>query len=166
MNKKRIFLNQKENKRIQKNKRCKKDYCKPKKTNDSLNNNYIEHESKGDKDETFSIKEYLDIIRPYLSDIIYDYKTQGQWEVYSGNTVIYYKTQGKWKIQLTMAINFISFKDSNETRTMHTKSNNMEIMIGSETYEIIRELFESLFAKISESMRGSEFVFDSFNLLC
>ena len=39
-------------------------------------------------------------------------------------------------------------------------------MIGSETYEIIRELFESLFAKISESMRGSEFVFDSFNLLC
>ena len=65
-----------------------------------------------------------------------------------------------------MAINFISFKDSNETRTMHTKSNNMEIMIGSETYEIIRELFESLFAKISESMRGREFVFDSFNLLC
>ena len=65
-----------------------------------------------------------------------------------------------------MAINFISFKDSNETRTMHTKSNNMEIMIGSETYEIVRELFESLFAKISESMRGSEFVFDSFNLLC
>ena len=25
------------------------------------------------------------------------------------------KTQGEWKIQLTMAINFISFKDSNET---------------------------------------------------
>ena len=32
-----------------------------------------------------------------------------------------------------MAINFISFKDSDETQNMHTKSNNVEIMIGSET---------------------------------
>ena len=45
-------------------------------------------------------------------------------------------TQSEWKIQLTMAINFISSKDSEETRTMHTKSNNVEIMMGSETDEI------------------------------
>ena len=32
-----------------------------------------------------------------------------------------------------MAINFISSKDSDETRTMHKKSNNVEIMTGSET---------------------------------
>ena len=45
-------------------------------------------------------------------------------------------TQSEWKIQLTMAINFISSKDSEGTRTMHTKSNNVEIMMGSETDEI------------------------------
>ena len=43
-----------------------------------------------------------------------------------------------------MAISFMSSKDSDETRTMHTKSNNVEIMIGNEADEIIRELFESL----------------------
>ena len=41
-----------------------------------------------------------------------------------------------------MAINFISSKtDSDETRTMCTKSDNIEIMMGSETDEIIKGLF-------------------------
>ena len=39
----------------------------------------------------------------------------------------------KNKIQLTVAVNFISSKDSNEKRTMHSKSNNIEIIIGNET---------------------------------
>ena len=34
-----------------------------------------------------------------------------------------YKTHGEWKIQLTMVINFMSSKDSDEIRTMHAKSN-------------------------------------------
>ena len=68
-----------------------------------------------------------------------------------------------------MTINFISSKDSDETRTMHTKSNNVEIMIGSETYEIIEDLFESFLQKyregLEESMRRSEFVYDSVDVL-
>ena len=41
-----------------------------------------------------------------------------------------------------MQINFISSKKySDETRTMHTKSNNIEIMMGSETDEIIEKKF-------------------------
>ena len=32
-----------------------------------------------------------------------------------------------------MAMNFISSEDSDETRTMHTKSNKIETMMGSET---------------------------------
>ena len=52
-------------------------------------------------------------------------------------------------IQLAMATNFISSKDSDETRTMHAKSNNVEIMMCSETNEIIEELFKYFFAKIS-----------------
>ena len=56
------------------------------------------------------------------------------------------KTSSKWKIQLTTAINSISSKDSDETRTMHTKSNNVEIMIGSETNELSWN-FLNLFCK-------------------
>ena len=39
----------------------------------------MEYKSNGDKDKTLSIKDYLDEIRPYLSDIINDCKTQGEW---------------------------------------------------------------------------------------
>ena len=84
------------------------------------------------------------MIRLYLRDIINDHKTQGKWKVYSGNAVNNYKTQGEWKIKLTIVINFISSKDSNEIFTMRTKSNNIEIMMGNEADEIIEELFESL----------------------
>ena len=52
-----------------------------------------------------------------------------------------------------MAINFISSKDFYEIRTMHTKSNNLETMMGSETDEIIEELFKSFFAKISRRIK-------------
>ena len=90
------------------------------------------------------------MIRSYLRDIINDHKTQGKWKVHSGNAVIDYKTQGEWKIQLSMAINFISSKDSDESRTMYTKSNNMQIMMGNETDEIIEKLFKSLLKNIKK----------------
>ena len=83
------------------------------------------------------------MIRPYLRDIINNHKTQGKWTIRSGKTVIDYKTQDGWKIQLTMEINFISSKDSNETLIMRTKSNNIEIIMGNETDEIVEEIFES-----------------------
>ena len=53
-----------------------KDYFKPIKTKSAFNNNYIEYENKGDKN--LSPKEYLDIIRPYLSNMINDHKTQSE----------------------------------------------------------------------------------------
>ena len=123
------------------------DYYKAIRINSSLDNNYIECESKGDKNKTLSIKEYLNMIRPYLRDIINDHKTQGEWKVHSGNDIIDFKTQGEWKIQLTMVINFISSKDSDEICTMHTKSHNIEIMMGNEIDNITKELFESLLQK-------------------
>ena len=68
-----------------------------------------------------------------------------------------------------MSINFISHKDSNETRTMHTKSDNIEIMMSSETDEIIEELFKPLLQRYQEglekSMKGSDFIPDSIDLL-
>ena len=93
------------------------------------------------------------MISPYLSDIINNHKTQG-----------------KWKIQLTIAISYISSKDSDDTRIMRYKSDNIEIMMGSETGETIEELFESLLQEyqggLEESMKGSEYIFDSVNSLC
>ena len=107
------------------------------------------------------------MIRSYLSDIINDHKAH-EW-VHLGNKVIDYKTMGEWKIRLTMSINFISHKDSNETRTTHTKSDNIEIMMSSETDEIIEELFKSLLQKhqkgLEESMEGRDFILDSVDLL-
>ena len=145
-------------------------YYKPIRTKSAFNGNYIENESKGDKDENLLPKQYLDMIRPYLSDIINDHKTPKNLRVHSSNEVIDYETQfGEWKIRLTMSINFISSKDSDETHNMHTKSDNIEIMMGSETHDIIDELFESLLQKyqegLEESMRRSEFIFDSVDLL-
>ena len=80
-----------------------------------------------------------------------------------------HKTQGEWKIQLIVAINFVSSKESDETSTIPTKSDNIEIMRGNEANEIIEELFTSLWQRsqedLEESMKGSEFVFDSVDLL-
>ena len=52
---------------------------------------------------------------------------------------------------------------------MHAKRDNVEIMMGNETDEIIEELFESLLQRYQEGLeqkkRGNEFVFDSVDLL-
>ena len=47
------------------------------------------------------------------------------------------KIQGKWQIQLTMTINFFPSRYSKETRSMHAKSDKIDIMIGNETNETI-----------------------------
>ena len=73
------------------------------------------------------------------------------------------------KISLTVIINFISSKDSDEICKKKKKSNNLEFMMGNGTNEIIKELFESLLQKYQEGLeerkRGSEFLFDSVDLL-
>ena len=62
-----------------------------------------------------------------------------------GNKTIKRKTQSEWKIQLTMTLNFVStLPDSNEIRIMHAKSDNIEIIMGSETNEIMEKLFKSI----------------------
>ena len=67
-----------------------------------------------------------------------------------------------------MKINFISSRNFIESRDMYSKSDNFEIMMGADTNEIIRNLFNSLLRRyqegLKESMRGSEFVFDYVNL--
>ena len=50
------------------------DYYKPIKTKSTFNNNYIEYESRGDKDKNVLPEDYLDIIRAYLRDMINNHK--------------------------------------------------------------------------------------------
>ena len=71
---------------------------------------------------------------------------------------------------MTAEINFISLKPgSDETRIMHTRSDNEEFMNGSDTDEVIKLLFRSFLQKWQENlqnkMRGSDFEFDGVNLL-
>ena len=68
------------------------DYYKLIKTRSAFSGNYVEYESKGDKSKNLSPKKYLDIITPYLHDMINDHETQGE-----------------WKIQLIMQTNFYFF---------------------------------------------------------
>ena len=81
----------------------------------------------------------------------------------------YYKAEGKLKIQLVMKINFISFIDKNETQVMHTKSDNIEIMIGTDTSDIINELIDSFMKRYQEGlekkMKGSSYIFELIDLL-
>ena len=71
------------------------DYYKPIITESAFNNNYIQYESKGNKDKILTVNEYLDIIRPYLRDIINDHKTQGEWIINSGNTITRHRTKSE-----------------------------------------------------------------------
>ena len=54
------------------------------------------------------------------------------------------KKSETWKIQLTIANYFISSLDNDEERVMHSKSNNIEIMINDDAVKILEELFDSL----------------------
>ena len=68
-----------------------------------------------------------------------------------------------------MKIKFISSLDKYKFRILHTKSNNIEIMNGIETNDIINELFKCFLRRYQEGletkMKGSEFIFESVDLL-
>ena len=54
------------------------DDYKPIITKTAFNNNYSQYESRRNKNKILIVNEYLDIIRPYLRDMINDHKTQGE----------------------------------------------------------------------------------------
>ena len=123
------------------------DYYKPVRVGNFWSNNYIEYKNKGDS-KTLSAEEYLNKIRQYLKDITNNLKKSDT-----------------WRIQLTITINFICSKDDNdEERVMHSKSDNIQIMINDKVDEVIKKLFDSLIG-LEKSMRGSDFIFDCVHLM-
>ena len=59
-----------------------------------------------------------------------------------------------------MRVNFISSRDTGEIRTYYVWSDNVGIMQGNDTYDIIKEIFEEL-----KSIKESDFVFESLDRL-
>ena len=51
----------------------------------AFDGNYIQYESKGNKGKNLSIKRYLKMIMPYLSDLINNHKTRGLVKYHSGD---------------------------------------------------------------------------------
>ena len=95
-----------------------RDYYKPIKTGDSFDgkkNSYIEYKSRGDRYENLSPKEYLDMIRSYLRDLINDHKPTVELSNKADNSDT---TRGEWKIQLVIQNNCISTKGFEETRSV------------------------------------------------
>ena len=72
-------------------------------------------------------------------------------------------------IQLTIAINFIFYKENDKEHGMYSKGNNIESMIYDNADDNIEEPFESLLNRyqfgLETSMRGIDFIFDCVHLL-
>ena len=67
-----------------------------------------------------------------------------------------------------MHVNFISSRDTGETRTYYIWSDNVSIMQGKITNDIIIEIFYSFlynYQKELKNIRGSDFAFESVDLL-
>ena len=116
-----------------------------------FNNNYLEYISNGNN--SLSFNEYLELIKPYLYDLINVYKAKGE-----------------WKLQLSAEISFISQKpNSDEIRIMYTRSTPEEIIIGSETEQVAENLIMELLQKYQDNlqnkMKGSDFIFNGINYL-
>ena len=128
------------------------DYYKPTEVKSAFDGNYILYEIRGDKDGKLALYEYFDKIKLDLKDMIGDYKSKGE-----------------WKIQITMRIIFISFIDKNETQVMDTKSDNVEILNGTDTSDAINKLINSFMKRYQEEldtkMKGSSYIFERTDLL-
>ena len=62
-------------------------------------------------------------------------------------TIINLQNSDTWKIQLTIAINFFSSKDTEEERVMHLSSDNTKITSYSEVNDVIEKVFKSIRSK-------------------
>ena len=111
------------------------DYYKPIFVKSSHKGNYKYYESNGDKEKILSVKQYLNEITPYLYDLINDHRI----------------VRRVWKIQINMHVNFISSRDTGETRIYYVWSDNVSIMQGENTNAIIREIFSLFYIIINKS---------------
>ena len=109
------------------------------------------------------------MIRPYLRDLINEHKPIDE-PIDESNDENDDTDRAEWKIQLTMQNSCISAKSFEETRTIYTKSEALEILMGSDINYAIDRLFNTLLQRFQRAQetsneRGSEFIPDSVELL-
>ena len=77
---------------------------------------------------------------------------------------------GEWKIQLSIIVNCVSTRSFKDNRTIHSKSEAVEVYMGSDIKNVIDTLFNTLLqnfqrAQETSNERGSEFIPDRVELL-
>ena len=151
-------------------------------------NSYIKYISEGDRDEKLSPREYLNMIRPDLRNLINRHKpierlnsnndnnnnsdtdNTNNNNNNNNNNNDTDTNRGEWKIMLRMHIKCISTKSFIETRTMHPKSRQEEVYMGSDTKNVINTLFNILLQNFqliqkTSNEKGSKFIPHSVELL-
>ena len=116
------------------------------------NNNYIEYSSRGDRYKNLSPEEYLDLIRPYLRDLMNNHKPT---EKINNNANNSDTERGEWKIQIIMQNNCISTRNFEDTRTIYSASKPVETFMGSDTNEAIGKLFYTLLQRFQQAIKTS-----------
>ena len=78
----------------------------------------------------------------------------------------------KWSSKFWYIENSVSngnAKDAEEERAMHSWSDYIKVTSYNDVNEVVDELFDSLYSRypknLETSMRGSDFIFDSFQLM-
>ena len=133
------------------------DYYKPILVKSFHKEGYKEYESRGDKNKSLSIEEYLNKIIPYLKELINNHKA-----IENGSR--------EWKIQLNANIKNVSLDDAMDIRTFYVWSKNEEIRLGNETDDIVESLINSFLNNYQKEQQVSRersiFVFDCVDLMC
>ena len=88
------------------------------------------------------------MIRSYLRDLINDHKPAAEAnnnnDNNNNNNNNTNNNRAEWKIELAMQNSCISTKSFEETRTIYTKSEPVEIFMGSNTEDVIDNFFNTL----------------------
>ena len=84
------------------------DYYKAILVKNSFKGNYKYYESREDKENVLTVEQYLNKITSHLYDLINDHRI----------------ARRVWKIQISKCVNFISSKDTGETRIIYVWSDN------------------------------------------
>ena len=109
------------------------DYYEPKLINTAFENNYFQYETTSEIKNMLPLDEYFKMVQSHLIQLINNHKNDNN-----------------RKIQLTMNVNFTPVEDLNDKRSLYINTKNFEIMLGSDTNEIVNELFDSIIQKYQE----------------
>ena len=131
------------------------DYYKPILVKSSFKKGCKLYESRGDKNKTLTIEQYLNKIMPYLKELLNNHKA-----IKNGSN--------EWKIQLIGHINFVSL-DAEVITDFYVRTKNEEIRLGNETDDIVKSLINSflnIYQKEQQVSRGkSNLVFECVDLM-